>query len=100
MRGLGLRQMVTAYHSPSQNAYAERVIGTFRRECLDHLIVVGEEHARRVIDEYVRQYDEERTHQALDGDSPLSRADERSSNGTVIASPHLGGLHHSNRRAT
>jgi putative transposase len=99
MRSLGLRQMVTAYHAPLQNAHAERVIGTFRRECLDHVIVLGEGHARRILDEYVRYYDEERTHQALGGDSPLSRADERSSTGTLIAVPHLGGLHHSYRRA-
>jgi hypothetical protein len=99
MRGLGLRQMVTAYHSPLQNPHAERVIGTIRRECLDHVIVLGENHARRLMDEYVRYYDEERTHQALGGDSPLSRADERPTKGTVIAVPHLGGLHHSYRRA-
>jgi len=51
MRRLGLRQMVTAYHSPLQNVYAERVIGTIRRECLDHVIVLGEDHARRILDE-------------------------------------------------
>jgi transposase InsO family protein len=97
MRALGLRQMVTAYHSPLQNAYAERVIGTIRRECLDHVIVLGEDHARRILEEFVRYYDEERTHQALAGDAPLPR--ERSSHGTVVAVPHLGGLHHSYRRA-
>jgi len=99
MRSLGLRQTVTAYHSPLQNAYAERVIGTIRRECLDHVIVLGEDHARRILDEFVHYYDEERTHQALGGDPPVSRADERSSTGTVVSVPHLGGLHHSYRRA-
>jgi putative transposase len=99
VRSFGLKQLVTAYHAPLQNAHAERVIGTIRRECLDHLIVLGEDHARRILDEFVRYYDEERAHQALGGDSPLSRADERSSTGTLIAVPHLGGLHHSYRRA-
>ena len=98
-RSLGLKQLVTAYHAPLQNPHAERVIGTLRRECLDHVIVLGEDHARRILDEYVRYYDEERTHQSLGGDSPLSRADDRSSMGTVVAVPHLGGLHHSYHRA-
>jgi transposase InsO family protein len=98
-RSHGLKQLVTAYHAPLQNAYAERVIGTIRRECLDHLIVFGEDHARRILGEFIRYYDEERTHQALGGDSPLSRADDRSSTGAVVAVSHLGGLHHSYRRA-
>ncbi len=98
VKSLGLRQMVTAYHSPLQNAYAERVIGTLRRECLDHVIVMGERHARAILDEYVAYYNAERTHQALDGNSPFPRDHEPNAKGKVIAFPHLGGLHHSYRR--
>ena len=67
MRSLGLRQMICAYRSPLQNAFAERVIGTLRRECLDHVIVFNERHARRILDEYVAYYNAERAHQ---GTSP------------------------------
>ena len=99
MRALGLREMVTAYKSPLQNAHAERVIGTLRRECLDHVIVMNDRHARQILDEYVQYYNGERAHQALDGDSPVPRVEESIENGRVISFPHLGGLHHSYRRA-
>ncbi len=98
VRELGLRQVVTQYRSPLQNAHAERVIGSIRRECLDHLIVLGEGHARRMLDEYVGYYNAERAHQSLDGDAPEHR-DAQHGTGRVIAAPHLGGLHHSYRRA-
>jgi hypothetical protein len=64
-----------------------------------HVIVLGEDHARHILDEFVRYYDEQRTHQALGGDSPLSRVEHRATAGTVISVPHLGGLHHSHSRA-
>ena len=99
MRGLGLRQLVCAYKSPLQNAFAERVIGTLRRECLDHVIVMGERHAREILEEYVEYYNAERAHQALEGDSPVPRATEPTNEGAIVARPHLGGLHHSYRRA-
>jgi transposase InsO family protein len=99
MRGLGLRQMVCAYRSPLQNAIAERVIGTLRRECLDHVIVLNERHARRILEEFVAYYNAERAHQTLDGDSPLPHEQEHGTMRRVIAFPHLGGLHHSSRRA-
>jgi transposase InsO family protein len=99
MRSMNLRQMVTAYHSPLQNAHAERVIGTIRRECLDHVIVLGEDHARRILEEYVGYYNAERTHQALGGDSPLVRERAPAPAGKIVSAPHLGGLHHSYRRA-
>jgi hypothetical protein len=81
------------------NPHAERVIGNFCRECLDHVIVLGEDPGRRILDEFARYHNEECTHQALDGDSPLSRVGEHSSTGMVIAAPHIGGLHLSYRRA-
>lgn len=65
MKSLGLRQMVSAYHAPLQNAPAERVIGTLRCECVDHVIVMGGRHARAILDEYVEYYNADRTHQAL-----------------------------------
>ncbi len=99
MRVLGLRQMVSAYHSPLQNAHAERVIGTVRRECLDHVIVLGESHARRILNKYVGYYDAERAHQSLKGDAPEPRRAFGKDDGRVIATSHLGGLHHSYRRA-
>ncbi len=99
MRRLGLRQMVCAYKTPLQNAFAERVIGTLRRECLDHVIVMGESHARGILEEYVEYYNGERTHQALDGDSPVPHEERSVEQGRVISFEHLGGLHHSYRRA-
>lgn len=99
MRRLGLRQLVTAYRSPLQNAHAERLIGTIRRECLDHMIVMSEDHGRKLLGEFVHYYNEERTHQAL-GPEPPVPGDVGPVIGTkVISSPHLGGLHHSYRRA-
>lgn len=99
MRSLGLRQVVTAYHSPLQNAHVERVIGTIRRECLDHMIVFGEEHAREILGEYVAYYNEERTHQALGAESPVVREAARAGRGPLTSVPYLGGLHHGYRRA-
>jgi transposase InsO family protein len=99
MRSVGLRQVVTAYHAPLQNAFAERVIGTIRRECLDHLIVMGEGHARGILDEYVRYYNEDRTHQALGAESPVPGFAERAGSGPIESIPYLGGLHHGYRRA-
>jgi transposase InsO family protein len=99
VRGLGLRQVVTAYRSPLQNAHAERVIGTIRRECLDHILVISEGHARRVLDEFVTYYNKERTHQALGPESPVPREDTAGAGKNVISVPRLGGLHHSYRRA-
>ena len=98
VRSLGLRQVVTAYHSPLQNAHVERVIGTIRRECLDHVIVFGEEHAREVLGEYVAYYNEERTHQALGAESPIV-SEAPVGKGPIASIPYLGGLHHGYRRA-
>jgi len=99
MRELGLRQLVTAYKWPRQNAHAERVIGTIRRECLDHMIILRERHARHLLHEFAACYNSERAHQALDGDAPESRRGAPSGTDHLVAVPHLGGLHHSYRRA-
>jgi hypothetical protein len=70
-----------------------------RRECLDHLIVMGEGHARAILDEYVRYYNEDRTHQALGAESPVPELVERAGTGPIESVPYLGGLHHGYRRA-
>ena len=94
---LGLRQVISAPKSPWQNPLVERVIGTIRRECTDHVIAFGEQHLCRVLLDYVEYYNGSRTHQSLDGNSPTPRWVERE--GEVAAVPHLGGLHHRYTRA-
>ena len=71
---------------------AERLIGSIRRECLDHLIVLGESHLRRILRAYARYYNEIRTHRSLDKDAPVSRLVQRT--GTIGSYALLGGLHH------
>jgi transposase InsO family protein len=92
--GLGLREALTAPRSPWQNAYAERFIGSLRRECLDHVIVLNERHFRRVLWDYVRYYNGSRTHLALEKDAPEPRAVHERELGQVIALPEVRGLHH------
>jgi hypothetical protein len=78
-----------------QNTYAERLIGSIRRECLDHIIIIiNERGLRRVLDEYVAYYLKSRTHLSLDKDAPVSRPVALPGNGAITAIPHLGGLHH------
>jgi hypothetical protein len=77
---------------PWQNAYVERLIGSIRRECLDHMIVFGEAHLRRILGAYAAYYNESRTHRSLNKDAPLYRAIERL--GAITSHPILGGLHH------
>jgi putative transposase len=95
---LGIEQVTTAPRSPWQNAYCERLIGTIRRECTDHVIVLNEQHLRRVLRSYVDYYQESRTHRSLDDDCPVPRAVEPPGMGEVIAFPQVGGLHHRYRR--
>src|SRR5262245_56614906 len=72
--------------------YVERLIGTIRRECLDHMIVFGEAHPRRIMGRYAAYYNESRIHRSLDKDAPFHRAIERL--GVITSQPVLGGLHH------
>jgi len=92
LRAMGIRDKPTAPASPWQNGFAERLIGAIRRECLDHIIVLGEAHLRRILKSYARYYNETRTHLALDKDAPLSRTVKRA--GRILCRPVLGGLHH------
>jgi len=94
VRAMGIEQVLTAPRSPWQNPYCERAIGTLRRECLDHVIVLGEQHLRRILREYLEYYHSSRTHLALDKDAPESRKRESTDEGKVIALPMVGGLHH------
>ena len=100
MAALGSRDILTAPASPWQNAYCERVIGSIRRECLDHVIVLGERHLTRLLRDYARYYNEDRTHRSLDGDAPLGRAEElpMGQSDLVLQEPRVGGLHHRYRR--
>jgi putative transposase len=91
---LGIREVLTAPRSPWQNAYAERFIGSVRRECLDHIIVFNESCLRRILKAYFEYYEHSRTHLALKKDAPASRAVQPPSFGTVIELPQVGGLHH------
>jgi transposase InsO family protein len=95
IRNLGIEPVRTAYRSPWTNAFAERWIGSCRRELLDHVIVLGERHLRRLLAEYVAYYNAERVHTSL-RDSPAGRSSENrpSPSAKVVALPRVGGLHH------
>jgi transposase InsO family protein len=99
VRNLGIEQVKTAPRSPWQNGYAERWVGTLRRELLDHVIVLGERHLLRMVRQYVAYYNVDRTHMALRGDAPVARPVERANGRRVVALPRVGGLHHRYARA-
>jgi transposase InsO family protein len=92
MRAMGIRDKPIAPASFWQNGFAERLIGSIRRECVDHFIVVGEAHLRRILRAYARYYNEIRTHWSLSKDAPVSRPVQRT--GNIKSYPILGGLHH------
>ena len=92
VRAMGIRDRPTSPRSPWQNGYAERLIGSIRRECIDHVIVFGERHLRHLLRSYLAYYNETRTHLSLDKDASISRAIEAV--GRIIGRPILGGLHH------
>ena len=92
LAAMGIRDHPTAPRSPWQNGHAERLIGSIRRECLDHIVVFGEAHLRRILAAYAGYYNELRTHLSLEKDSPRHRPVQRL--GQLAAQPILGGLHH------
>jgi transposase InsO family protein len=95
LKNMGIKQVVTASKCPWHNNHIESLIGTIRRECLNHVIVFNERHLNRILSSYVNYYNETRTHKALDKDSPNSRVVQLPSAGKkIIAIPHVGGLHH------
>jgi transposase InsO family protein len=89
-----MKELVTTLASPWENAYVERFIGSIRRECFDHTIVLNERHLRRLLKEYLSYYHGCRTHLSLSKDPPTPRTIETRERGNVVAFPLLGGLHH------
>ena len=89
---MGIRDKPIAPASPWQNCFTERLIGSIRRECLDHIVVFGEAHLRRILRSYARYYNDVRTHRSLDKDALVSRSVQRI--GSIKSLPILGGLHH------
>jgi transposase InsO family protein len=92
LHAMGIRDKPTAPASPWQNGFAERLIGSIRRECIDHILVLSEAHLHRILKAYARYYNDVRTHWSLDKDAPLSRPVQRT--GTINSHAVLGGLHH------
>jgi putative transposase len=98
IRSFGTEEVLTARRSPWQNPFVERVIGSIRRECLDHVIIWNERGLRRHLRRYVAYYHEWRTHLSLDKDAPIPRARQSPDDGLIVAVPHVGGLHHHYQR--
>lgn len=94
---MGIHEVLIAPRAPWQNPFAERVIGSIRRECLDHVIVFSERHLRRLLRSYLAYYNATRPHQALHSDSPHSREVQPPA-GRIVATPQVGGLHHRYQR--
>ena len=92
--GLGIRQVLKSARSPWQNCYAERMIGSIRRECLDHVIVVNEWHLRRILKSYFNYYHRSRTRLSLDKDAPENRPAQDLQAGRITQIREVGGLHH------
>ena len=90
---MGIREVISAPSSPWQNPYVERVIGSIRRECLDHVIVFNQTHLRRTLGGHLAYY-HARTHLSLAKDAPMPRRAQAITDGDVIAFPEVGGLHH------
>src|SRR5674476_1129635 len=88
LRAMGIRDRPTAARSPWQNGYAERLIGSIRRDCLDHVVVYGERHLRHILLSYMNYHNEVRTHLSLEKDAPVSRAVEGT--GHILRSPIPG----------
>ncbi len=91
---MAIREVLTAPRSPWQNPYAERLIGSIRRECLDHIVVFNESSLRRTITLYFNYYHGARTHLSLEKDAPETRPVQAPELGSVIELPEVGGLHH------
>jgi len=95
---MGIEEVLTAPRSPWQNPFLERLVGSIRRECLDHVIVWNERSLRRTLQSYFAYYQRSRTHLALGKDAPEPRALEPPERGRVVAIPLVGGLHHRYQR--
>ncbi len=98
VRALGIQEVISARKSPWQDPFVERLIGTIRRECTDHIIALGENHLRHVLRAYVEYHNNNRPHESLAGNSPIPRCIE-CGDGDILSTPVLSGLHHTYRRA-
>jgi len=91
---MDIHEVLTAPQFPGQNSYVERLIGSVRRECLDHVIVYNEAGLHRVLKDYFEYYECCRTHRSLEKDAPINRPVQPPSFGEIIEIPQVGGLHH------
>jgi putative transposase len=94
VKGMNIEEVLTAPQSPWQNPFVERLIGSIRRECLNHVLVLGDRHLRRILTRYFSYYHQARTHLALDKDAPDSRPIELPATGRIVPISEVGGLHH------
>jgi putative transposase len=94
VKGLGISEVLTAPQSPWQNPFAERLIGSVRRDYLNHVVVLGERHLRRILIAYFAYDHRARTHLSLDKDAPDVRPVELPEAGRIVQIPEVGGLHH------
>ena len=99
VKHMGIEEVPTAPRAPWQNPFVERLIGSIRRECLDHMIVLNEEHLSRILSEYFTYHHEARLHLSLERNSPIPRPVCPPEQGKVLAKAYLGGLHHCYTRA-
>ena len=99
VEGMGIEEVLIAPRAPWQNPFCERLVGSIRRECLDHMIVLNEDHLRRILRSYFQYYHDARAHLSLERNSPVPREVEPASRGKVISIPQVGGLHHRYTRA-
>ena len=94
IQGMNMKEALSAPASPWQRAYVERLIGSIRLDCLDHVIVMGERHLRRTLKSYLEYYHRSRTHLALSKDAPEPRSVQPPGRGEIVELPQVGGLHH------
>lgn len=94
VHAMGIEQVLSAPRSPWQNPFVERLIGTLRSDCLDHVVALNERHLRRIVAQYLDYYHNWRTHLSLSMDAPNPRVVHLSDRGRVVTFPELGGLHH------
>jgi transposase InsO family protein len=94
IRGMSMEEVLSSPASPWQRAYVERLIGSIRRDCLDHVIVLGEGHLRKILKSYLEYYHRSRTHLALSKDAPEPRTVQPPGMGEIVELPQVGGLHH------
>jgi putative transposase len=99
VKHMDIEQVVTAYRCPWQNPFVERLIGSIRRECLDHMIIINEDHLIRILTSYFEYYHRSRTHLSLDCNAPIPREIEPPDQGRVVLIPEVGGMHHRYTRA-